>query len=144
MTAAHDAMVALGMGHAWVDGPQRAHHWDSGWVGAAVQFLDQAAPAVVFLAGEDGGSDAGVDGSGASDAWLGDAGVGDAIANDGGVKDSGASGGKSDASGGDDSAGQSGCGCSAAGTNEGAVFAASSALICFAAIRRRRRRGVDP
>ncbi len=62
MIAAHDTMAALGMSHAWVDGPQRAHRWDSGWLEAAVTFLHQVAPPTAPDAGGAAGTDSGAPG----------------------------------------------------------------------------------
>lgn len=44
MTAAESQMSLLGMLHDWVDGPPRAHGYDSGWIEAAVLSLTQAIP----------------------------------------------------------------------------------------------------
>ena len=74
MVAVHTQMTGLGVAHVWVDGPMRAHRWDSGWIGNAVAFLNQAAPELD--GGVDAGAEAGADGS--ADAGMGgdaDAGV---------------------------------------------------------------------
>jgi hypothetical protein len=44
MIAAHLQMVSLGMLHEWADGPERAHRYDSGWLGDAVVSLTRAVP----------------------------------------------------------------------------------------------------
>lgn len=123
MIAAHDQMTNLGIAHAWVDGPQVAHRWDSGWVQGAIEFLDQAAPALALGidagtdAGEEAGaSDAGSDASGASDAAA-DAGP-DAGAVDAGVKSPAGSAGSGE-----------GCACASAGPGPG-----DPALLLFIAL----------
>jgi hypothetical protein len=35
----HELMAELGIPHDYVDGPQREHRWDSGWLGDAVRLL---------------------------------------------------------------------------------------------------------
>ncbi len=35
----HKVMNELGISHAYRDGPQRTHHWDSGWLSEAVELL---------------------------------------------------------------------------------------------------------
>jgi MYXO-CTERM domain-containing protein len=134
MIAAHDAMTALGIVHAWADGPQRPHRWDSGWLSDAVTFLDQAAPAILFT----------------PDAGVGDAG-GEGGLEDGGAPDSGADAGATDAGGGGGVGGQggeggqagggarAGCGCDLAGSGHGEAAALLSALLLALAARRRRR-----
>ncbi len=42
--AAHALMLKLGVSHHYEDGPQRTHHWSSGWVPPAVQLLLQETP----------------------------------------------------------------------------------------------------
>ncbi len=37
--AAHGRMEKLGISHVWRDGPKRKHHWNSGWLGEAVDLL---------------------------------------------------------------------------------------------------------
>jgi enterochelin esterase-like enzyme len=39
VTRAHEFMAARGIRHEYVDGPQRAHRWDSGWLADAVRLL---------------------------------------------------------------------------------------------------------
>lgn len=39
---AHAQMLKLGIAHHYEDGPQRVHHWSSGWVAPAVKLLLQA------------------------------------------------------------------------------------------------------
>jgi hypothetical protein len=74
MTAAHAAMVGLGITHTWADGPQRPHNWTSGWISEAVRFLDQAAPAIVVHPGDTGPGGGG--GAGPSNPGLGSGGGG--------------------------------------------------------------------
>jgi hypothetical protein len=139
MIAAHAAMAALGMVHAWADGPQRPHRWDSGWLGDAVAFLDQAAPAQDFTpdAGADGGpDDAGTDDAGMTDAGPDDAGATDAGASDAGPADAGAHGGEG---GGSSGGARSGCGCDLAGSGAGESAGALAALLTALGARRRRR-----
>jgi hypothetical protein len=38
--AAHELMARLGIPHVYADGPARKHHWDGGWMEAAVRALD--------------------------------------------------------------------------------------------------------
>jgi len=130
MTAAHDAMTALGITHVWMDGPQRAHRWDSGWVSDALGFLDQAAPALVIAADAGTEADASLDASvdaadhDASDAPA-DAGL-DAASADGGTHATASSEG-------------GGCGCSEAGGARGSVHAIG--LLGLLGVWRRRRAG---
>jgi len=64
MIAAHDKLTSLSVPHAWVDGPQRAHHWASGWIGDAIEFAHQKAPAQSFEPPQDAGAEsAATDGS---------------------------------------------------------------------------------
>ncbi len=37
--ATHARMLALGIPHVYRDGPRRKHHWQSGWLGEAVELL---------------------------------------------------------------------------------------------------------
>jgi S-formylglutathione hydrolase FrmB len=37
--SAHALMLKLGVKHHYEDGPERRHHWDSGWVAPAVELL---------------------------------------------------------------------------------------------------------
>jgi hypothetical protein len=39
MTQTHELMRSLGIPHEWRDGPQRKHHWESGWVEDAARWL---------------------------------------------------------------------------------------------------------
>lgn len=39
MTQTHEFMKSLGVAHEWRDGPERKHHWESGWVEEAAQWL---------------------------------------------------------------------------------------------------------
>jgi len=41
MTDAHRMMTELGIRHHYVDGPPREHHWSSGWVPEAIDWLAQ-------------------------------------------------------------------------------------------------------
>ncbi|MBI3743885.1 MAG: hypothetical protein HY261_06320 [Chloroflexi bacterium] len=41
MTQTHALMDSLGIPHEWRDGPQRQHHWESGWVEDAARWLTQ-------------------------------------------------------------------------------------------------------
>lgn len=129
MTAAHASMTTLGMAHAWVDGPQRAHRWDSGWLGEAVTFLHQAAPALVFAADagvEAGPADAGDQDAGAGnpdgapdDATSPDGATLDATAPDGASGSGGAGGaGANDSGTGPASSDDGACGCFAAGSRD--------------------------
>lgn len=38
---AHDLMVRLNIQHDYIDGPQREHRWDSGWLADAVKLLNE-------------------------------------------------------------------------------------------------------
>ncbi|MDP7019537.1 MAG: alpha/beta hydrolase-fold protein [Pirellulaceae bacterium] len=38
----HQHLLSAGIGHVYRDGPQRKHHWNSGWVGEAVELLIDA------------------------------------------------------------------------------------------------------
>lgn len=145
-TAAHNAMAALGMAHAWEDGPQRVHRWDSGWVGTAIAFLDMAAPAMLFTPGADGGvEDAGPDGGVGGQSQ--DAGMGGAMV-DGGVGGQGGYGGEVGVGGALQDAGtgtnapsgrQSGCGCSAPARDDGEASVILSLLGWIGLIASRRR-----
>jgi len=44
MRSAHDLLVQLDIPHDYSDGPQRQHHWNSGWVQEAVKALMEMAP----------------------------------------------------------------------------------------------------
>ena len=37
--ATHYRMMKLGITHEYQDGPRREHHWHSGWVESAIEFL---------------------------------------------------------------------------------------------------------
>ncbi len=144
MTAAHNAMTARGMLHAWVDGPQRAHQWDSGWIADAIAFLDHAAPAIVFDAGTDAGpGDANAEASawdGASDDREADGAGPDREVSDGvhdvGFDNGAAAEADSDVDARAHEAGDSGCGCSVADHRPNDRLAVIALAIGLAALRR--------
>lgn len=39
MERAHSLLEQLNIPHVWIDGPQRRHHWETGWVAPAVEAL---------------------------------------------------------------------------------------------------------
>jgi hypothetical protein len=44
MQRAHSLMEQLGIAHEFLDGPQRRHHWETGWIGPAVEALLAESP----------------------------------------------------------------------------------------------------
>ena len=44
MQVAHYSMLKWGIPHHYVDGPRRKHHWNSGWLTEAIEFLSPEDP----------------------------------------------------------------------------------------------------